>query len=715
MYNVGPVQSSSSMSTSHPGPTSDTPMPTPDPIGAQGKTNPAEPEHTQRLESAEPASTSTSKHHNVGNKIKSALSVTLGQPITSSSSTARTSRIESEEFAQQEQKYDGDERRRREEAALSIQRSYRGYKDRKRVRGMKLQRDARWDDLVKQTGEKTYAKQQLDNKNDVVSRWHRAAQAASRLQSGQGVYDPPAELTEEIPGNELPPKVRKHRRATFWGSLSLGVGKERDENATLPFQSKALEQQHWLEMIDGKHRYGSNMKYYFRKWKEAETQDNFFRWLDRGEGKDLDLGEMPRERLERERITYLSAEQRLNYLVKVDKDGLLRWARNDELVDTAAGKWKDAGGGKGIVPNEGGEDDDNDKGDTPPVPPGDPYASTSKTPWAGRRARVRSDNLGGGEHTGSNIDSDSDSDSDSSASYSAGSDLDENEDTHYVGLDKESEEQGWLAKRTKRYTPGGMRKELLRKTVRRNTWIYVSDMNLNLFVGIKKSGTFQHSSFLAGGKVTSAGLIVVKQGLIKSLNPLSGHYRSSIEHYRAFIAQLENRGIDLSHIKIAKSVLSLWGLSKYARVTKKEQNLVTHIRRALHLSHEPTEEEKSAELQKNAEREEREHQERMRAVKAAEEESGFASASATNGDASVPNDDLRQRQRQRQQTDEVGGDRERDTEMGSERESERRRRGGKELDEQDEEEVRAIRRRVLYGRENEREDQQRKEDSTRES
>lgn len=55
--------------------------------------------------------------------------------------------------------------------------------------------------------------------------------------------------------------------------------------------------------------------------------------------------------------------------------------------------------------------------------------------------------------------------------------------------------------------------------------------------------------------MTSAGLIVVKQGVIKSLNPLSGHYRSSIEHFRAFIAQLEAKGADLSHIKIAKSVL----------------------------------------------------------------------------------------------------------------------------------------------------------------
>ncbi|TDL28511.1 hypothetical protein BD410DRAFT_712310, partial [Rickenella mellea] len=40
----------------------------------------------------------------------------------------------------------------------------------------------------------------------------------------------------------------------------------------------------------------------------------------------------------------------LNYLVKVGSDGLLRWDRNNVLVDTTAGCWKDSGSGMGIVP-----------------------------------------------------------------------------------------------------------------------------------------------------------------------------------------------------------------------------------------------------------------------------------------------------------------------------------------------------------------------------
>ena len=107
--------------------------------------------------------------------------------------------------------------------------------------------DSRWDDLKKQSAEKKYAEQQLDNQNDVRSRWHRAAQAAARLQTGDALE--PLESTPEERGSsdapELDDDTLRDRRATFWGSLSIGKAEERDENEELPYQSKALEQQHW--------------------------------------------------------------------------------------------------------------------------------------------------------------------------------------------------------------------------------------------------------------------------------------------------------------------------------------------------------------------------------------------------------------------------------------------------------------------------------------
>lgn len=99
----------------------------------------------------------------------------------------------------------------------------------------------------------------------------------------------------------------------------------------------------------------------------------------------------------------------------------------------------------------------------------------------------------------------------------------------------------------------------------------------------------------------------MKRGRIKSLNPWSGHYRSSIQHYRAFIAQLEEKGADLSHVKVGKSMISLWGLTKYAQVTKNQKSLGQQVATHMGWTHEPTEEEQSEALMKRAEEEKRSH------------------------------------------------------------------------------------------------------------
>lgn len=78
---------------------------------------------------------------------------------------------------------------------------------------------------------------------------------------------------------------------------------------------------------------GPLVNYQYRRWNEEDTSDAFFKWLDEGAGKNLDLPECSREKLEAERITYLNTEQRRNYLVDV-KDGLLVWARNGRRIDS---------------------------------------------------------------------------------------------------------------------------------------------------------------------------------------------------------------------------------------------------------------------------------------------------------------------------------------------------------------------------------------------
>lgn len=90
----------------------------------------------------------------------------------------------------------------------------------------------------------------------------------------------------------------------------------------------------------------------------------------------------------------------------------------------------------------------------------------------------------------------------------------------------------------------------------------------NLYVGIKKTGGFQHSSFLYGARVTAAGLIKVgltcaarlpsaladsrrcsapqvDKGKLTSLSPLSGHYRAGTMHFKAFVRSLQERKVDM--------------------------------------------------------------------------------------------------------------------------------------------------------------------------
>ena len=91
---------------------------------------------------------------------------------------------------------------------------------------------------------------------------------------------------------------------------------------------------YWLEMVDQKHRYGTNLLKYHGVWHEADTEENFFYWLDEGAGKSEDLEACPRDKLENQQLKYLSREQRYEYLIEVGKDGLLRWAKSGEKVTT---------------------------------------------------------------------------------------------------------------------------------------------------------------------------------------------------------------------------------------------------------------------------------------------------------------------------------------------------------------------------------------------
>ncbi|KIM30751.1 hypothetical protein M408DRAFT_269730 [Serendipita vermifera MAFF 305830] len=117
---------------------------------------------------------------------------------------------------------DARDKEREEQAAVVVQRAWRHHSMKK----AKLDSDARWKDVLVGT------KMQVTNEaaegnehNDTKSRWRRGVFLAGRLRDGDAVM-----------------------------AADDGAG----EREPSPEYTKSLATQHWLELVDPKHRYGSN-------------------------------------------------------------------------------------------------------------------------------------------------------------------------------------------------------------------------------------------------------------------------------------------------------------------------------------------------------------------------------------------------------------------------------------------------------------------------
>ncbi|KAJ9167970.1 hypothetical protein P3X46_019556 [Hevea brasiliensis] len=86
-------------------------------------------------------------------------------------------------------------------------------------------------------------------------------------------------------------------------------------------------------------------------------------------------------------------------------------------------------------------------------------------------------------------------------------------------------------------------------TVEGSKWIFVLSTTRALYVGQKKKGAFQHSSFLSGGATTAAGRLVAHNGILEAIWPYSGHYHPTEENFREFISFLQENNVDLTNVK----------------------------------------------------------------------------------------------------------------------------------------------------------------------
>ncbi|CAG8712252.1 16575_t:CDS:2, partial [Acaulospora colombiana] len=182
-------------------------------------------------------------------------------------------------------------------------------------------------------GHSYWREEKGESDSQMQCRWERGVFLAGRLQDGDAFMS-----DDEDENGQGPSKPRK---------------KNRD-----PEHLKALDTQHWLELVDPQgETSGPRLGYSIIYLASTIIKSGWrkIRVITFSDGQSF-----PSERLDY-RLT--RPKQRLNYLVKIDPDGKLRWDHNGQYVDTSPGKWRDAGEGKGILPI----DESNEPISAPPV------------------------------------------------------------------------------------------------------------------------------------------------------------------------------------------------------------------------------------------------------------------------------------------------------------------------------------------------------------
>lgn len=491
-------------------------------------------------------------------------------------------------------------------AATLIQRTYRGYKTRREMKGLGLNADARWThalrelkfremtrpDVIAPVGtEATQEGLSAAGEDDAAKRsssarykWKKIAVIAGR--AAADMDDDPTCTSDSDSDSESGLSTPEKKK--------IAHQKREETKARRRKHARMMGLQYFLEMVDLKHRYGSNLRTYHEEWKKADTKEPFFYWLDYGEGKNLDMTSCPRERLDREQVRYLSREERQYYVVQVDSEGRLCWAKNGARIDTTE-KWKDSI--HGIVP----ADD--------PTPAFQPKSTNPYQPKLFPR-----------DDSPPSSSSSSSTSSSGSRSGASESELEAARAAKYASPGF-TDAKGY--KKVTHLSASTIFNTLLRKSVRKNTWIFVADTNFRLYVGIKDSGAFQHSSFLQGSRISAAGLIKIKNGRLSSLSPLSGHYRPPASNFRSFVRSLKDEGVDMSHVSISKSYAVLVGLEMYMKTRQKGKRLLqraTHKKdKVLHPEEVQKREEEERDKSQSAEKE-RQFLEKEAREQAAEEE-----------------------------------------------------------------------------------------------
>jgi hypothetical protein len=263
---------------------------------------------------------------------------------------------------------------------------------------------------------------------DAEARARRESDAARRTWKRVGEIARRAGGDDPLDDEEDVDEITEEQRAEYHRKRAEQK-RQREKTA------KIMDLQYFLEMVDQKHRYGSNLRAYHEHWLKEGSTENFFYWLDQGAGRNVELPTVSRERLEKEQVRYLSREERMQYLVKIDNEGRLCWAKNGERITTST-DFRDSM--NGIVRKDDG-------------------APTFRSEEHMQHRRSMSS-----------------SSSSSSSSSDSATESSHIESEHYVNEDLKNSKG---LKKIKHVSAATMLNHLLRGSVKPNSWIFVSPIH----------------------------------------------------------------------------------------------------------------------------------------------------------------------------------------------------------------------------------------------
>ncbi|RLN02227.1 hypothetical protein BBJ28_00000242 [Nothophytophthora sp. Chile5] len=97
-----------------------------------------------------------------------------------------------------------------------------------------------------------------------------------------------------------------------------------------------VDKKSWLEVCDRKHRYGANLRAYYKEWKRQPTKPSFWEWLD---DESIEVAGVPRTKLERETVLYCdTAAERQKFALSV-LNGVIVHDSTQEIVETGQEGW----------------------------------------------------------------------------------------------------------------------------------------------------------------------------------------------------------------------------------------------------------------------------------------------------------------------------------------------------------------------------------------